>query len=93
LPTTPRVTREKFGNAENGPATSFFCTSRQEACVVDRGAPPFSYEFSDTATGVDCSGACSLTIPALSGRILYYRVERNNGSAWVAGPLQIRAVR
>ena len=72
--------RIRFGYAENGPVLSFFCTSRQEACVTDTLMTPFAYETSDTMTPMSCQGGCSISIPALSGRVLYYQVERLNDS-------------
>jgi hypothetical protein len=70
--------RIRFGYAENGPASSFFCTSRQEACLTDSALTPFAYEQSDTLTPKSCQEGCSISIPAIPGRVLYYRVERLN---------------
>ncbi len=86
--------RIRFGYAENGPASSFFCTSRQEACVTDTQLSPFAYEQSETLTPADCQGGCSVVIPAIPGRVLYYRVERLNsgGGSVFQGPTQVRVI-
>lgn len=68
--------RVRFGYAENGPVSAFFCTSRQEACVTDDQVAPFAYEKVDALTPAACSAGCTLQIPALPGRVVYYRVER-----------------
>ncbi len=67
----------EFGYAENGDAGSFFCTSRQETCVAASSsvaqASPFYFAHSETYSGVACESGCTVAIPALSQRVLYYR--------------------
>jgi hypothetical protein len=90
--TTSATARVRFGYAENGPVSSFFCTSRQEACLTDQAVAPFAYEQSDTLTSVPCGATgCTLTVPVLPGRVLYYRVERldGTGKATSVGPTQV----
>jgi hypothetical protein len=86
--------RIRFGYAENGPVGSFFCTSRQEACVTDMQLAPFAYEQSETLTPVECQGGCKISVPAIPGRILYYRVERLNdgGGNTSQEPVKARAI-
>ncbi len=74
----------EFGYAENGAAGSYFCTSRSEACAVGpavnnaavSGTNPFYFEGSEAGllTGTPCSTGCSITLPAVSQRVLYGRV-------------------
>jgi hypothetical protein len=73
----------QFGYSENGPPDKYYCTSRQEACLAstaDVPAVPFLFpsEGSDgTASGVPglpCSNGCTIAIPAISQRVLYYQV-------------------
>ncbi|HET8548029.1 MAG TPA: hypothetical protein VFL57_08495 [Bryobacteraceae bacterium] len=77
-----------FGYAENGPSGSFFCTGRQEPCIAAAASVnetnPF-YFASDGAgrvesgiEGLPCTTKCSIAIPAISGRVLYYRVRYRN---------------
>jgi hypothetical protein len=68
--------RIRFGYAENGPESSFFCTTRREACVTDQAATPFAFLQSDALSPLNCTNGCSIDIPGISGRIVYYRVER-----------------
>ena len=74
----------EFGYGENGPASSFFCTSRQEACVATSNtinqATPFYFAQSETYSGVPCASGCTVTIPALSQRVLYYRWEQRDAA-------------
>lgn len=80
----------EFGYAENGDPTSLFCTSRQEKCVAKDGtvqAIPFQFPTDGTGgvetgiTGRSCTSGCSIDIPAISQRMLYYVVKyRASGS-------------
>lgn len=80
----------QFGYQEYGATNAFFCTPRQEICKVAGStineATPFKYA-AESLTGV--SGAYTIVIPALPGRLLYYRVVDNG----VPGDLQVMAVR
>ncbi len=70
--------RVRFGYAENGPSDSYFCTSRKEACVT--GGNPYSW-LSQSAAPQSCgSGTCRVNIPAISGRVVYYIVDRLDSS-------------
>jgi len=86
--TGPQYARVKFGYGDYGTPSQFYCTARAEACVTDQAALPFAYVQSDTLTPVTtCSAGCTIKVPAISGRVMYYTVERStNGSSWVAGP-------
>jgi hypothetical protein len=77
----------EFGYEEFGSNTDFFCTSRREACRVSAAtineANPFSF-----ASETLAAAGSTIAIPAIPGRILYYRVV-TNGSP---GPLMAAAV-
>jgi len=84
----------KFGYAENGAAGQFYCTSRHEACLAVAAtvpADPFKFP-SDSPdgtvkglTGLSCASGCSIVIPALSQRVVYYQVlYRDSGNNVVA---------
>src|SRR6185312_15367876 len=64
--------RIRFGYAENGPPDSYFCTARQEACTT--GGTPFAYA-SETQTQTSCTSGCTIDIPAISGRVVYYVLD------------------
>ncbi len=86
--------RIRFGYTENGPPDSFFCTSRQEACVTDEQATPFAYEKSDTLSPTSCASGCTIRVPAISGRVLYYQIQGVDDSGHVTyqGPRMTIAV-
>lgn len=81
--------RVRFGYDSN-----FYCTSRAEACVTDASIAPFAYLTSDTLTAATCSSGCTINVPAISGRVLYYRVERLDSAGALVnfGPTQAVAV-
>jgi hypothetical protein len=93
----------EFGYAENGAADQFYCTSRHESCLaVSAVAPADFFKFpSDgtdgtaaTITGVHCAPGCSVAIPAIPQRLVYYKVQyRDAGNRVIAQtPLQVAAI-
>jgi hypothetical protein len=95
IPQGPGVAaRVKFGYVENGPPSSFFCTSRQEACVTDMSVTPFAYVQSDTLAPTFCGSGCTINIPGISGRVVYYAVEwlDQTGTVTQKGPMQASIV-
>lgn len=86
-----------FGYAEFGSdgVTKFYGTSRQENTLANQstvGATPF-YWASETFTPLSCSSGCTLTIPALPGHVLYYRVRRLlSGTTVLTGQTEVRAI-
>jgi hypothetical protein len=86
--------RVAFGYAENGKPADFYCTSRAEPCFTSSSATtanPFSYG-SDSSSYESCGSGCSITMPAVSGRTLYYQVQRRNWWKTTTGPLTAVAV-
>jgi hypothetical protein len=90
-----------FGYGEYGSdgLVKFYCMSRQENCVANQAsvnaATPFLWA-SETVTPMACAngGACKVTIPAVSGRALYYRIRRTLAGATVATePTQVQVTR
>ncbi len=80
IPVTPTDPNAKsaqieFGYAENGSSDQFFCTSRREACIkgAQTNADDYAYAGDRTAP-ISCASQCQITIPAISQRVLYYRV-------------------
>jgi hypothetical protein len=92
----------RFGYEEYGCITSCipettrhaYCTSRIEDCIVSAAnysadlANPFQYVTTDAAAGVTCTSGCHFTLPAISGRVLYYWAEYldNSSALVVANP-------
>jgi hypothetical protein len=85
----------EFGYAENG-AGSYYCTSRQEACVATGAAMnvalPFSFEQTETFTPAPCATGCTIAIPALPQRALYYRWKYLDASGNLIGTSQAHVV-
>ena len=81
LPAGSGYGRVRFGYAENGTASQYYCTGRQEACLTDASVAPFAWASSDSLTAASCAAGCTLTVPGLSGRILYYSIETCTTSA------------
>jgi len=81
--------------AEFGYTPDFHCTSRQEACVAAgtgqvNETTPF-YWASEGHSGLSCVAGCSLTVPALPQRVVYYRIQyrQADGSVLAMGPTQV----
>ena len=93
----------QFGYAENGDPRSFHCTTRQEKCVANQSivpSIPFLYASEGTGgeetgvTGLSCTSSCTLLVPAISQRMLYYQViyrDVANGTL-AKGQVEITAV-
>lgn len=86
----------RFGYAENGDPHSFFCTSRQESCVVGATAVdpanPFYFEQVESASwhGVPCTSGCTVTIPGIPQRILYYQyIYRSDSGVVYTSPMSV----
>jgi hypothetical protein len=74
------LARVRFGYGENGNPTSFYCTTRQENCsTTTNTSMPFAYE-SEVPVWQTCSTGCSITVPVVPGRVLYYVVDRKSSS-------------
>jgi hypothetical protein len=78
----------EFGYTENGDPGQFYCTSRQETCV--RGAQTgadFAFA-SETQSAVACQSGCTIQVPAIPERVLYYRARYldNQGNILLTGP-------
>jgi len=85
----------RFGYEEFGPPGQFFCTSRLEVCATAAASVPFNYIVSDGHSGTSCASGCTITIPAISGRILWWQEFRSadGGTTWTAqGQVQPLAV-
>ena len=79
----------EFGYAENGNPGAYYCTARQEACVAQGAAidltQPFYFGTTEAASihGMPCASGCTVTLPAVSGRMVYYRVDSRNSAGGV----------
>ncbi|MFN7939200.1 MAG: hypothetical protein U0R19_38100 [Bryobacteraceae bacterium] len=83
---------------EFGYNTDFQCSrNRNDVCIAEKSlldeAAPYKFA-QETISGVPCSSSCTVTIPALHNRVLYYRTKFRNGlGATIAvGQTQVVAV-
>ena len=71
-----------FGYGENSIKCQFCCTSRLETCWTSATATPaipFVFDL-DTRSPTSCGGSsCTVQIPAIPGRVLYYRIQHASG--------------
>ncbi|MCU1263533.1 MAG: hypothetical protein JWO80_6418 [Bryobacterales bacterium] len=92
----------RFGYAENGAPGSLFCTSRKESCVVGTQGTtsavdpvnPFYFEQVEAGSwqGVPCASGCTITIPGIPQRMLYYQYAyRSNSGVVYTSPMSVLA--
>jgi len=82
----------RFGYVENGAASQFYCTSRKEACVTSTSSTePFLFD-GQTPQRLTCSAGCTIRIPALPGRTLFYQVELLDGSGNIVSKQPVQAI-
>jgi len=83
----------QFGYQEYGAPQSLNCTTRNDACLANAGTVPASnqpfYFASESPAGAACGSGCTISVPAISQRILYYQVlyRAANNSVLATGPL------
>jgi hypothetical protein len=93
----------RFGYAENGPGTSLFCNSRKENCVAgsQNGATPIDHTNpfyleqteSSSWTPMACNNGCTINIPGVPQRVLYYQfVYANAGGIVYTSPVSATMV-
>jgi hypothetical protein len=91
----------QFGYTENGSPGQFYCTSRQEKCLATAAAvPAVPFQFASEGTGgvetgvsgVQCTSGCSVAIPAISQRVIYYQVKYRDASNNTVATSQIQTV-
>jgi hypothetical protein len=77
----------EFGYAEDGAPSSYFCTTRQDICTAASatiGTIPF-YLASESPAGISCASSCTIELPGISQRAIYYDVLfRTAGNSTVA---------
>jgi hypothetical protein len=72
-PTGTVTAAVEFGYAENGTVAQHYCTSRREACVAAvTVTDPFAFA-SEPFMGIPCANSCTVSVPVIPGRVVYYR--------------------
>ena len=68
----------EFGYQEYGAPQLINCTTRNDACIATASAVPYGnqpfYFASENPAGASCASGCTIAIPAISQRVLYYQV-------------------
>jgi len=93
----------EFGYGENGLPNQFYCTTRKETCVATSATvQPTPFWFASEGTGGTeaglageaCASGCSIAIPGLPQRVVYYRVSYRgaNGVVLAQTPVQAAAL-
>jgi hypothetical protein len=87
-----------FGYQEYAQGGVPYCTTRLDTCeataaTIPTGFQPFKFS-SETPTGTTCMSGCTLTIPAISQRALYWRLRYQNSSnaTLSTGPWNVQMV-
>jgi hypothetical protein len=74
--------RIAFGYGENGDVYNSYCTTRLETCWTSDAATssnPYVFD-SEPQSRTKCDLACTIQVPAIAGRVLYYRIEHADGT-------------
>ena len=75
----------QFGYSTYGAPGDFRCSWRQEAC--NTSGSPYKFE-SESRSLTGCTSGCTVNIPALPDKIVYYRKRTSdNGTTWTDGPV------
>jgi hypothetical protein len=75
----------EFGYMEYSQGGNYYCTTRADICQanaasIPTGNAPFKFA-SESAAGLSCASGCTVTIPAIPQRTLYYRVRYLSASS------------
>ncbi len=86
----------QFGYQEYGAPQALNCTTRNDACVaagsaIPPGNSPF-YFASENPSGTPCATGCMITVPAISQRVLYYKIQYRDANNAVLNPQATPAV-
>lgn len=89
--------RVRFGYGENGTPSQMYCTARPESCVTDTSVSPYALLTTDAASLVpvsSCASGCTINVPAIPMREMYYRIERStDGVTWnTSGDIQALSI-
>jgi hypothetical protein len=84
----------QFGYEEDGAPSALNCTSRNDVCIANAGSigtPPFFYA-SENPAALACSTGCTIALPAIPQRVLYYRVVYRDASNNVLSIAPLQAI-
>jgi hypothetical protein len=78
-----------YARVRFGYNASFHCTEASLQCVTDTAVAPYAFDGQDPLTAISCSRSCTIPVPAIPGRLLYYRVETFDGRVWSTGDTMV----
>jgi hypothetical protein len=85
---TGDIVRIRFGYNPN-----LYCTTRQEQCSTGAAnGDPFAFATVDPVNWQACDSGCTVNIAGYANRVLYYQIDRKNGSTSMTSATQILAV-
>ena len=85
---TGDAVRIRFGYDSN-----LYCSTRQEQCSTGATNGDAFAWISEPVSWQPCTNQCSVTVPAVAGRVLYYTVDRKDSSGTInSGTMQVVAV-
>jgi hypothetical protein len=90
--------RARFGYAENGAPGQFYCAyNRKEECRTRPDptlADPYYFASEPAQNLQDCSTGCTILIPGISGRLVYYALDHldSSGNVVQQGNTQVALV-
>jgi hypothetical protein len=96
---TPKVAGVNNAIIQFGYNLSYQCTSRNEPCmtqlpsVTQSTGNAFAYQ-SESPAGTPCSAGCTISIPSISQRMLYYQIILRDASNNILATMspEVRAV-
>lgn len=84
--------RVRFGYAENGATNSYYCTPRADTCIANNSTSPYAFN-SETPSWASCTSGCTINVPAIPGRVLYFTIDlQNAASATISGFPQVQTI-
>lgn len=88
IPAGTQYARIRFGYD-----TTLRCSEYDDPCVTDRTTAPYVFLNTDSkAPHNACTSGCSILIPALAARMLYYRIERSSDGVTFDATADIHAL-
>ena len=83
VPVTFPIGAGAYARIKFGYNSSYNCSPFADVCVTDPSLAPYAFLTVDTLTAQSCSGGCTIPIPAIAGRVVYFqRQVSSDGTTW-----------
>jgi len=76
---------------EFGYDSKLYCTPRAEICVAAANNNPYFFA-GETYSGVPCASGCTVDVPSIPSRVLWYRFKYRNASNAVVGQSEVNTI-